>query len=129
MKYLLDTCILIDLLKGKPGLQDKIMEVGIDKCFVADIILAELFVGPYKTDNALMHRQAEWIEREFRCVCFGSSYRTFGKIRAQLEKKGTKLDSMDLLIASIAIDNDLTLVTRNANHFSRIPGLRLETWA
>ncbi|MBO4475691.1 MAG: type II toxin-antitoxin system VapC family toxin [Bacteroidales bacterium] len=41
---------------------------------------------------------------------------------------GKKLDNMDLLIASIAIDNKLTLVTGNRRHYERIPGLKLLVW-
>ena len=128
MNYLLDTCILIDLLKGKTELQDRIMQIGIDNCYVSDVILAEFYVGPFKRGGKLIHRQAEWVEKEFKCVFFGRSYKTYGRIRASLEQKGKRLDNMDLLVASMAIDNDLTLVTRNAKHFSRIPGLKLEVW-
>ena len=45
-----------------------------------------------------------------------------------LEQQGTRLSDMDLLIASIALDNNLILVTSNLKHFSRIPGLKIEVW-
>ena len=47
---------------------------------------------------------------------------------AYLRRLGTPLDDMDLLIAGIAIENDMTLVTHNMKHFSRIPGLKLQDW-
>jgi len=47
---------------------------------------------------------------------------------AYLRRLGTPLDNMDLLIAGIAIENDMTLVTHNMKHFSRIPGLKLQDW-
>ncbi|NLI08619.1 MAG: type II toxin-antitoxin system VapC family toxin [Thermotogaceae bacterium] len=47
---------------------------------------------------------------------------------AYLRGLGTPLDDMDLLIAGIAIENDMTLVTHNMKHFSRIPGLKLQDW-
>jgi len=47
---------------------------------------------------------------------------------AYLRKLGTPLDDMDLLIAGIAIENDMTLVTHNMKHFSRIPELKLQDW-
>lgn len=128
MDYLLDSCILIDLLRGKTVFQDRIMEIGRDRFCVCDIVLAELFVGPFKRNTPLAHRQVEWVERSFDCFSFGKSYRTYARLRASLEQKGKKLDNMDLLIASVAIDNDLTLVTHNAKHFSRIPGLKVEVW-
>ena len=128
MKFLLDSCILIDLLRERVELQNKLIDLGITNCYIADIILAELYVGPYKSGSELAMRQVDWVEREFSCVLFGHSYRTYARLRAVLEMKGQKIDNMDLLIASIALDNDLTLVTRNARHFARIPDLKLEIW-
>ena len=52
----------------------------------------------------------------------------FGEIKARLEQKGTRIDDMDLLIASTAIYMDLSLVTNNKNHFSRINDLTIENW-
>lgn len=45
-----------------------------------------------------------------------------------LRTSGKIVDDIDLLIAGIAIDNDLTLVTNNENHFNRIPGLKISNW-
>ena len=50
------------------------------------------------------------------------------KIRADLYKVGKPIGSNDLLIASIGLANDLTLVTHNTDEFSRVVGLRLEDW-
>ena len=52
----------------------------------------------------------------------------FGQLRSLLERKGQRLDDLDLMIASIALRHDLTLVTGNTRHFSRVPGLRVENW-
>lgn len=38
------------------------------------------------------------------------------------------MDDIDLLIAGIAIENDMILVTNNERHFGRIPGLKIENW-
>ncbi len=51
-----------------------------------------------------------------------------GRIRAELERRGTPLDLADLEIASIAIANNLTLVTDNVRHFKRVPLLQYENW-
>jgi tRNA(fMet)-specific endonuclease VapC len=50
------------------------------------------------------------------------------KIYADLRKKGTPLDDIDLLIAGVAIANNLVLITHNQRHFSKIEGLELEDW-
>ena len=52
----------------------------------------------------------------------------YGGLRAELERAGKRLDEPDLRIASIALSRDLTLVTGNVKHFSRVPGLRIENW-
>lgn len=54
--------------------------------------------------------------------------RLYAPLRAQLEASGRKLDEPDLRIAAIALARDLTLVTGNTRHFSRVPGLRVENW-
>jgi len=52
----------------------------------------------------------------------------YGRLRAELEDEGRPLAEPDLRIASIALANDLTLVTGNARHFARVPDLRVEDW-
>jgi len=52
----------------------------------------------------------------------------YGKIRAELERKGTPIGPLDTLIASHAKSLDLTLVTNNVREFERIDGLKIENW-
>lgn len=49
-------------------------------------------------------------------------------IYATLREQGTIISDADILVASIAITNNLVLVTNNTNHFSRIQDLRLDNW-
>jgi tRNA(fMet)-specific endonuclease VapC len=57
-----------------------------------------------------------------------SAARRCGIIKAELEARGEPRDDLDLQIASIAIENDLILLTNNAGHFERIPAMRLDNW-
>ena len=50
------------------------------------------------------------------------------KLYAQLKQSGTIVDDIDLLIAGIAIENDMVLETNNQKHFGRIEGLKVENW-
>ena len=52
----------------------------------------------------------------------------YGRIRYELETKGQVIGPMGLLIASIALANNLVLVTHNTAEFSRLPDLSLEDW-
>jgi predicted nucleic acid-binding protein len=49
-------------------------------------------------------------------------------LRAGLYKKGQTVGTSDCLIAATALVHDCVLVTRNTNHFKRMPGLHLENW-
>ncbi len=58
-----------------------------------------------------------------------SSAKISSQIFAELRSTGNTVDDIDLLIAGVAIDNEMTLVTNNESHFARIPGLRIENWS
>ena len=45
-----------------------------------------------------------------------------------MRRQGIEVPSVDLLIASVALVYDLTVVTHNTTHFENIPGLRLDDW-
>jgi len=55
--------------------------------------------------------------------------RTFGRIKAALERRGTRVEDFDAAIAAHALALDATLVTANLGHMIRIPGLRVENWS
>lgn len=52
----------------------------------------------------------------------------FGQFKAELRQQGQPVADFDLAIASIALANDLIVVTNNTRHYVRIPGLKLENW-
>ena len=52
----------------------------------------------------------------------------YARIRSQLERSGKPIGNMDLLIASHAVSQGMTLVTNNLKHFSIVPGLNVEVW-
>lgn len=126
--FLLDTDTLIDLCRNRFHLQDRVVAAGIKNCMISEISLAEFYVGVYKSKNPRLEMEAAFVEETFAVVPISSTLKTYARLRAQLEQKGTRLDTMDLFIAATALVNDYTLVTHNARHFSRIPGLKLEDW-
>jgi tRNA(fMet)-specific endonuclease VapC len=80
--------------------------------------------SPEKT----LQKQQQFISR-FSCLSFDNIAASFyGPIRSNLEHSGTTIGAHDLLIASIAIANDLILITHNTRKFLRIPGLKIEDW-
>ena len=76
---------------------------------------------------------AERIERllvpNLRILPFDAvAAREYGSLRAQLERRGTPIGDADMRIASIALANDLTVVTGNVRHFEHVDALRVENW-
>jgi tRNA(fMet)-specific endonuclease VapC len=53
------------------------------------------------------------------------SVKISAELYSALRQSGNTLDDIDLLIAGVAIENEMTLVTNNENHFGRIPGLKI----
>jgi tRNA(fMet)-specific endonuclease VapC len=58
-----------------------------------------------------------------------SSAKISSRLYSEMRRTGNTVDDIDLLIAGVAIDNEMTLVTNNESHFARIPGLRIENWS
>ncbi len=126
--YIIDSDTLISLVRGQHGVQQKMVHIGLSQCKVSEISLAELYVDAYKRNDIKGMGQANYIAQTFEIVRISSHLEDYAKLRAGLERQGFKLDSMDLFIAASALAEDLTLVTHNTKHFSRVPGLKLEDW-
>ncbi len=131
MRVLLDTNICIYMIKMKPPevrLHFERFKYG--DIAVSAITVAELQYGVEK--SAAREKNARALEAfllPLEIAPFDSeSASVYGQVRAGLERKGQIIGSLGMLIASQAIAQDFVLVTHNLKEFSRIPGLRCETW-
>jgi tRNA(fMet)-specific endonuclease VapC len=94
------------------------------------LTVAELYYGAYNSSRVSenlklieeLTSSIEILPFDDKCTNF------FGKIKSQLKKSGDLINDSDLFIASIALRNNLCLVTNNEKHFKRIEGLRIENW-
>ncbi len=132
MKVLLDTNICIYLIKRQPvSVLKHVMEFQIGDIGISSITFAELQYGVAK--SAYYEKNAKALEQfvtPLEVVPFdGHAAQVYGTIRAVLEKAGTPIGSMDMLIAAHALSLDLPLVTNNTREFERISGLTLLNWA
>jgi predicted nucleic acid-binding protein len=91
----------------------------------------ELYYGAYKSDKFSSNlAKLRTLESAFEIIPNGKeSAENFGLLKASLKKSGTRLDDFDLTIASCALAHNLTLVTNNLTHFSRIEGLKITNWS
>ena len=131
MRALLDTNICIYMIKNKPPEVRKHFEQFVPgDIAISSITVAELQYGVEKSaareKNALA-LEAFLLPLEIAAFDTDSAL-VYGKIRAMLEKQGTPIGGMDMLIAAQAMAQNFTLVTHNLKEFSRVPGLKCETW-
>ncbi|MCP4130993.1 MAG: type II toxin-antitoxin system VapC family toxin [bacterium] len=131
MTYLLDTNTCIVFLNGrseKIKLQLESKRQG--ELALCSIVKAELFFGAMKSNNPdkTLKKQLRFVNQLVSIPFDDEAARVYSRIRADLEKIGKPIGPNDLLIASTAIANNLTLVTHNTQEFNRIQELQLEDW-
>jgi len=128
--YLLDTDIIIYILKGHPVLQENLRRHLNDPLQISIVTCLELYYGAYKSEQVTGNlAKVKKIEETLEVIPLGTeTAEIFGRLKAQLEIKGTRLDDFDLMIAACALTHNLTLVTNNEMHFQRIDGLKVTNW-
>ena len=131
MKYLLDTNVCINFLKGKKDrLCQRFVAVAQKDKFICSVVVSELYYGVYKSQQQSKNFEitSRFINR-FQSLAFDNQTgQIFGQIRTDLEKQGTPIGAYDLQIAATALQHDLILVSNNTREFSRISSLKLEDW-
>ncbi|MGH9751525.1 MAG: type II toxin-antitoxin system tRNA(fMet)-specific endonuclease VapC [Blastocatellia bacterium] len=131
MNYLLDTNTCIQYLNGRsPNLKQRLEKTPAKEIVVCSIVKAELFFGSMKSVNPRrsLATQKKFLDQFDSLPFDDQSAEIYGQIRAQLESQGTPIGPTDLLIAAIALANQVTLVTHNTREFSRVTGLQIEDW-
>jgi predicted nucleic acid-binding protein len=128
--YLLDTDTIIYSLKGQEAVKQNLRQHLQDPMKICVITLMELYFGAYKSGNVTGNlAKVRAIENGFEIIPTGkASAEILGMLKASLNRSGTPLDDFDLIVASCALANNLTLVTNNLKHFRRIEGLKLANW-
>lgn len=131
MRFLLDTNICIHIIKRSPeSVYQRFQELRVGDVGVSAITFCELQFGVAKSSKP---RQNQLALTKFLgpldVLDFpAAAGPLFGEIRAHLESMGRPIGNYDLLIASHALHDGLTLVTNNTKEFERIPHLRIENW-
>lgn len=131
-RYCFDTDVLSATIRPAPPLHliRRLATVPPQDQFTTSITVGELIYGARRVGREDLSRRVEQIVRRAHTVLpFDlTAARTFGALKATLERRGTPLAEPDLRIASIVLSWDLILVTRNVRHFQRVPELSVENW-
>ena len=131
MKYMLDTNTCIYLIKKKPvNVIKKLEKARIPDISISSITLSELFYGVTKSSKPDQnHLALALFAAPFEILSYDHiAAQCYGEIRYHLEKKGTPIGALDMLIAAHALSTGCILVTNNEREFHRVPDLKIENW-
>jgi len=128
--YLLDTDVIIDLFDEDSNIIKNIQKISDSAVHISSLTLCELYRGAFLSSKT--ESEKDNISRLLATTEFSpldeNACEVFGRKNAELSAIGKATQEVDLMIASIAISNGLTLVTRNKKHFENIPGLKKVVW-
>lgn len=130
LKYLLDTNIVIYVLKRRPKEVLEVFNINASRMAISSITLSELLYGAEKSQNIDKNLEAieEFISHLDVLPYDAKASQHYGQIKAALEKKGEIIGENDIHIAAHAISQGLILVTNNLREFKRVPNLAFENW-
>lgn len=130
-RYLLDTNALSDLMKNPQGaVAAKLRSLSPSDQFCTSIVVAaELRYGAAKKASAVLSARVEELLQAMEVLPLnGDADRHYGRLRADLERRGMLIGGNDMLIAAHALAANCILVTANVQEFSRVRDLKLENW-
>ncbi len=138
MKYLLDTCVISELVKTKPNKKvvswiTKNDEVNF---YLSSLTFGELYKGISKLPVSKRRKKlSQWIEHDLKERFTGKIFdidllvaKTWGEVQGASEAAGTPMSAIDGLIAATALTHDLTVVTRNVTDMQQSGATLLNPW-
>jgi tRNA(fMet)-specific endonuclease VapC len=123
-----DTCIYIIKRKPQQAIA-RLQSLDIATVAISSVTLSELEYGVAKSSKPEQNRLAlaKFVAPLEILPYDDQAAVHYGRIRAELERRGTPIGPLDTLAAAHALALDATLVTNNVREFSRVPGLVIET--
>lgn len=131
MLYMLDTNICSYILKNHPAsVKVHFDEVGSDALAISTVVLAELYYGAARHPKSIsIRREIDNFTARLTVIPWDEAAADhYGAIRTTLEKQGTPIGAMDMMIAAHARSCEATLVSNNIKHFENVPALLIANW-
>jgi tRNA(fMet)-specific endonuclease VapC len=129
--YMLDTNMCIYIIKKRPtGLLEKFNSIPQNRLCISVVTYAELQYGIERSSSKKMNQTIidDFVSHLAVLPWDMDAARQYGKIRSNLEKEGTPIGNMDLLIAAHALSQKCTIVSNNLREFKRVKNLKYENW-
>ena len=129
MPVLLDTDVSIELLRHSQFALSCVAGCN-EPLFVSSVTAAELHFGAANSSRPgeNMEKARQFLANFRRLTLTDATAERYGLLKAALRRRSVQVSPFDLLIASMALENDCTLATGNARHFKDIDGLRIVDW-
>jgi toxin FitB len=138
MRYLLDTCVISELVSKKPetAVINWIDSLDDEHLYLSVITIGEIKKGIEKLpDSDRKDALASWLEEDLlsrfqgRVLAVETAVMlTWGALTAKLEQQGHPMPAIDSLIAAIALTGNLTIVTRNTGDFQQTGAILFNPW-
>ena len=127
---LLDTNICIYIINAKPpAVLARFRQYRMGDIGLCSVVAAELAFGVAKSESARNRQALQMFLAPLTIMPFdAAAVWIYGDLRADLERRGTPIGSLDTMIAAHALSLGMTLVTNNVREFSRVTGLVVEDW-
>jgi tRNA(fMet)-specific endonuclease VapC len=131
MKYLLDTCVVSDFVKGDTNTLSRLKNTPPSEIAISSITVMEIEYG--LALNPSMMKKIKILLNDFMEIVTVLNYNQddasqSALVRALLKQHGTPIGSYDVLLAGMALNHKTIFVTSNTRQFERVNGLKLENW-
>jgi tRNA(fMet)-specific endonuclease VapC len=131
--YILDTHAVSALMRGDAAVVERLAATEPADVAIPQPVLAEIACGLERLPRS---KRRTSLQARFDLVCAeiaraewnDAVSQTYGRVKATLERRGTRIEDFDAAIAAHALAVNATLVTANLGHMIRVPGLRIEDW-
>lgn len=130
MKRLLDTDTCVYLInRDPPQVLMRLQTFPSSDIALSSVTAAELASGVARSASKRNREALTTFIASFQVISFDlDAAFIYGDLRAELQRRGTPIGPMDMLIAAHALALEVTLVTNNGREFQRVPGLHIENW-
>ena len=133
MTYVLDTNAVSALMKGEEAVVERLASHVPTDVTIPQPVIAEIAYGLERLPRS---RRRRALQARFDLVCAeiprtvwtDAVSHAYGRIKATLERRGTRIEDVDAASAAHAVALGSTLVTANLEHMARVPGLEVEDW-
>jgi tRNA(fMet)-specific endonuclease VapC len=132
--YVLDTNAVSALMKGTPAVVERLAATAPAEVAIPQPVFAEIAFGierlPRSKRRTSLQARFDLVSAELaRAEWTDAVSQMFGRIKATLERRGTRIEDFDAAIAAHALALKATLVTADLGHMIRVAGLRVEDWS